>query len=248
MSLPPPRRPQERCVLAGYLLLRPPLHLPPISLTQADPVCKRLLDQQHVLQREKHDSALSQQQQKEQELQLSASHDAWQGAQAAELQLITTHGPRSTASAANQKNNQDDNQQRLGERTNTANSFALHGSDAVAAGTLDDAFAAGGDDDDDSGGRGGERATPLLRLVAGAALLVEAVAGMYLPAALQVLRSPQWYLSLLNCFSGGVFLAAGAGWTPKGVGWRGSGCGSGFWAVMLTRGDRQGVVLAYRDW
>lgn len=197
---------------------------------QADPVCKQQLDQQHVSQPEKHDVALSEQQLKEQELELGSSHDAWQGAQTAGLRLTTTHGPHSTASAANQQNHQHDVQNHPARHTTAANSFALHGSDAVAAGALSDAFAAGGDDDHDDSGGGGERATPLLRLVAGAALLAEAVAGMYLPAALQVLRSPQWYLSLLNCFSGGVFLAAGAG---EGRGMAGERVVSGCWGCHV---------------
>ncbi|KXZ49333.1 hypothetical protein GPECTOR_22g927 [Gonium pectorale] len=58
------------------------------------------------------------------------------------------------------------------------------------------------DYDDDS-------ATLSLKGWAALVLLLEAAAGMYLPLLLQRLRSPQWWLSLLNCFSGGIFLAAG---------------------------------------
>ncbi|GFR47458.1 hypothetical protein Agub_g9184 [Astrephomene gubernaculifera] len=58
-------------------------------------------------------------------------------------------------------------------------------------------------------GADGEETSLTLKGWAAAALLVEAVAGMYLPLLLQRLRSPQWWLSLLNCFSGGIFLAAG---------------------------------------
>eukprot|EP00198_Chlamydomonas_reinhardtii_P004193 XP_001693529.1 ZIP family transporter [Chlamydomonas reinhardtii] len=48
-----------------------------------------------------------------------------------------------------------------------------------------------------------------LKAVAALVLFLEAVAGMYLPLALRRLPHHQWWLSLLNCFSGGIFLAAG---------------------------------------
>lgn len=47
------------------------------------------------------------------------------------------------------------------------------------------------------------------RTQAALVLFLEAVAGMYLPLALRRLPHHQWWLSLLNCFSGGIFLAAG---------------------------------------
>ncbi|GLI61957.1 hypothetical protein VaNZ11_004520 [Volvox africanus] len=58
---------------------------------------------------------------------------------------------------------------------------------------------------------GGEQAQAGLSVkgLAALALFLEAVAGMYLPLLLQRLQSPQWWLSLLNCFSGGIFLSAG---------------------------------------
>ncbi|GIL51325.1 hypothetical protein Vafri_7338 [Volvox africanus] len=65
--------------------------------------------------------------------------------------------------------------------------------------------------DGTEGADGGEEAQASLSVkgLAALALFLEAVAGMYLPLLLQRLRSPQWWLSLLNCFSGGIFLSAG---------------------------------------
>ncbi|EFJ49683.1 hypothetical protein VOLCADRAFT_89649 [Volvox carteri f. nagariensis] len=64
----------------------------------------------------------------------------------------------------------------------------------------------GGNDEDDSAD---EQASISLKGLVALVLFLEAVAGMYLPLLLQRLQSPQWWLSLLNCFSGGIFLSAG---------------------------------------
>lgn len=51
--------------------------------------------------------------------------------------------------------------------------------------------------------------TGMLRLVAALALFFEGLAGVYIPVLLKSFEGYEWWLSLLNCFSGGVFLAAG---------------------------------------
>lgn len=48
-----------------------------------------------------------------------------------------------------------------------------------------------------------------LKIIAAVALFVEALAGCYFPFLFKKLETYQWWLSLLNCFSGGVFLTAG---------------------------------------
>ncbi|KAF6258712.1 Zinc/iron permease [Scenedesmus sp. NREL 46B-D3] len=51
--------------------------------------------------------------------------------------------------------------------------------------------------------------TSMLRLGAALALFLEGLAGVYIPVLLKSFQGYEWWLSLLNCFSGGVFLAAG---------------------------------------
>ncbi|KAI8462728.1 MAG: ZIP zinc transporter-domain-containing protein [Monoraphidium minutum] len=51
--------------------------------------------------------------------------------------------------------------------------------------------------------------TPQLRAAVAAGLAAEALIGIYIPILLRSVAGYQWWLSLLNCFSGGVFVAAG---------------------------------------
>jgi hypothetical protein len=48
-----------------------------------------------------------------------------------------------------------------------------------------------------------------VKSAAAAALFLESLVGIAIPLALRATPLAQWWLSLLNCFSGGVFLAAG---------------------------------------
>jgi hypothetical protein len=52
--------------------------------------------------------------------------------------------------------------------------------------------------------------TPQLRAVVAVGLGLEALLGIYIPILLRSVAGYEWWLSLLNCFSGGVFVAAGA--------------------------------------
>jgi len=64
-----------------------------------------------------------------------------------------------------------------------------------------------------------------LRTIVAIGLGLEALLGIYIPIMLRSVAGYEWWLSLLNCFSGGVFVAAG-GWGPLHVG----GC-SGAWCA-----------------
>lgn len=63
--------------------------------------------------------------------------------------------------------------------------------------------------EDPSPGNLGQTVTPWLRAAAAVGLGAEALLGVLIPLWLRSVEGYSWWLSLLNCFSGGVFLAAG---------------------------------------
>ena len=73
---------------------------------------------------------------------------------------------------------------------------------------LEDPLAAAADAADGTGNDGGD-VTMLLRAIVAFGLFIEALLGIYIPVWMKSLDSYEWWLSLLNCFSGGVFLSAG---------------------------------------
>eukprot|EP00775_Hariotina_reticulata_P010088 gene10088-10243_t len=56
---------------------------------------------------------------------------------------------------------------------------------------------------------GGSIVSNWLRIGSAVALFLEALAGVYIPVLLTGVEGYEWWLSLLNCFSGGIFLTTG---------------------------------------
>jgi hypothetical protein len=78
---------------------------------------------------------------------------------------------------------------------------------AIMACQLDATCALG---DPAPGGGAAGAVSPQLRGLVAVGLGLEALLGICIPMLLRSVTGYEWWLSLLNCFSGGVFVAAGA--------------------------------------